>query len=191
MIDWLRRQPLHWEQLMVLITGQSGRATAGLTWSSNNMCHLLTRAAAGRLPPERLYIVPHAPDLASGSDEHDRSSRLEQQYRTLWFNTYANAELAGRMFEGYPRYRFLEPRSSVIDRTTEAVSELPAVSSAKDMFALVSRLRFVLEDPRQLISNCVADYVIDRLCECDCRPERVEIPGFTDVAYPAKSPAGR
>jgi hypothetical protein len=79
----------------------------------------------------------------------------------------------------------------VIDRTTEWVSELPAVASAQDMFALVSRLRFVLEDPRQLISNCVADFVIDRLCEHDGRPERVEIPGFSEAAYPGKSSTGR
>ena len=192
MIAWLRGRALDWERLMVLITGQSGRATAGLTWSSNNMCHLLARASNGRLAPARLYIVPHAPDLApTGGEEGDRWHRLEQQYRTLWFNTSVNAELAGRMFEGYPRYRFALPQAPVIDRTTEWVSELPAVASAQDMFALVSRLRFVLEDPRQLISNCVADFVIDRLCEHDGRPERVEIPGFSEAAYPGKSSTGR
>ena len=191
MILWLRGQALDWKRLMVLIAGQSGRATAGLTWSSNNMCYLLSRASEGRLAPERLYIVPRAPDLAlSGGDDGDRWRLLEQQYRTLWFNTYANVELAGRMFDGYPRYRFAPPRPQVVDRATEAVSELPAVSSAQDMFALVSRLRFVLEDPRQLISNGVADFIIDRLCAHDGRPERVEIPGFSDVAYPAKSTPG-
>ncbi len=188
MIVWLRGSALHWERLMVLVTGQSGRATAGLTWSSNNMCHLLARAGEGRLPAERVYIVPWAPDLMpASSGGRERWNRLEEEYRTLWFNTRANVELAGRMFAGYPRYRFVQPRGPVIDRTTEAVSELPRVSSAQDMFALVSRLRFVLEDPRQLISNCVADYVIDQLCEHDCRPELVEIPGFTGVAYSAIS----
>ena len=137
MIAWLRGRALDWERLMVLITGQSGRATAGLTWSSNNMCHLLARASNGRLAPARLYIVPHATDLApTGGEEGDRWHRLEQQYRTLWFNTSVNAELAGRMFEGYPRYRFALPQAPVIDRTTEWVSELPAVASAQDMFAL-------------------------------------------------------
>lgn len=189
MIGWLRRQALDWPNAMVLITGQSGRATAGLTWSSNNMCHLLMRASEGALPPARLYIVPHAPDLAlSGAGDEDRWRLIEQQYRALWFNTHANAALAGRMFEGYPRYRFAEPLRPAIDRSTKEVSELPAVSSADDLFALVSRLRFVLEDPRQLISNCVADFVIDQLCACDCRPERVEIPGFTKVDHRVSRP---
>lgn len=187
---WLRGQALDWKRLMVLIAGQPGRATAGLTWSSNNMCHLLTRASEGRLAPERLYIVPRAPDLALSGDDNDgdRWRQLEQRYRTLWFNTYANVELAGRMFEGYPPYRFATPRGQAVDRATEAVSELPAVASAQDMFALVSRLRFVLEDPRQLISNCVADVMIDQLFVHDSRLEKVEISGFSNVAYPAKSP---
>jgi len=36
------------------------------------------------------------------------------------------------MFEGYSRYRFALPQAPVIDRTTEWVSELPAVASAQD-----------------------------------------------------------
>jgi hypothetical protein len=127
MIVWLRGHALDWKRLMVLIAGQSGRATAGLTWSSNNMCYLLARASEGKLAPEQLYIVPRAPDLAlSGDNDGTRWRQLEQQYRTLWFNTYANVELAGRMFDGYPRYRVAPLRPQVVDRATEAVSELPA-----------------------------------------------------------------
>lgn len=187
MMSWLRGRNLNWERLMVL-TGQSGRATAGLTWSSNNMCHLLAGASEGKLRPERLYIAPHAANAVGADDnKSNRWNGMEQKFRTLWFNTHVNAELAGRMFEGYPRYDFAAPHSPVIGRETKTVNELPAVSSAQDMFAFVARLRFVLEDPRQLISNCVADYIIDRLCEHDCRPELVEIPGFSNVAYPAKA----
>jgi hypothetical protein len=186
MIPWLRSHVLDWERLMVLVTGQAGRATAGLTWSSNNLCHLLARAAEGRLAPERLYIMPHAPDIAASSGaEDDHWRQLEEQYRTLWFNTHVNVELAGRMFDGYPPYRFTPPQGQAVDRKTKAIHELPAVTSAKDMFALVSRLRFVLEDPRQLISNCVADFMIDQLCANDGRPDDVEIPGFSSIAYPA------
>jgi hypothetical protein len=191
MIPWLRRHVLDWERLMVLVTGQSGRPTAGLTWSSNNLCYLLTRAAEGRLAPERLYIMPHAPDIAASSGtEDDRWRQLEEEYRTLWFSTHVNAELAGRMFDGYPPYRFAPPQAQAVDRTTEAIHELPAVTSSKDMFALVSRLRFVLEDPRQLISNCVADFIIDQLCVNDGRPEDVEVPGFSDIAYPVATSSG-
>jgi uncharacterized protein DUF5624 len=40
-IRWLRTQNLDWDRLMVLIAGRSGRPTAGLTWATNNSCHLL------------------------------------------------------------------------------------------------------------------------------------------------------
>jgi len=43
-------------------------------------------------------------------------------------------------------------------------------------------LRRIMEDPQQLLSNCVADY-IDELRRCNYRPEDVQIPGFTNVEY--------
>ncbi len=191
MIPWLRNHVRDWERLMVLITGQSGRATAGLTWSSNNLCHLLARAAEGRLAPQRLYVMPHAPDIVPSSNgRDDHWSQLEEAYRTLWFNTNVNIELAGRMFDGYPPYQFRLQEPQTVGPTTRAIHELPAVTSAKDMFALVSRLRFVLEDPRQLISNCVSDFMIDQLCANGGRAEDVEIPGFSDIAYPAPNSSG-
>jgi hypothetical protein len=51
-------------------------------------------------------------------------------------------------------------------------------------------LRFVMEDPRQLLSNAVAQYVIDQLCENGLRPESVVIPGFTNVSYPVRANPG-
>ena len=50
----------------------------------------------------------------------------------------------------------------------------------------ITRLRFVMEDPRQLLSNCVAHFVIDQLCENGVRPELVVVPGFTNVVYPVR-----
>jgi hypothetical protein len=44
----------------------------------------------------------------------------------------------------------------------------------------------VMEDPAQLLANSVASYIVDQLCECGNRPEKVFIPGFTNVVYPAR-----
>ena len=38
------------------------------------------------------------------------------------------------------------------------VGELPAIAGPDDWFAMTSRLRVVLEDPRQLLSGAVTDY---------------------------------
>jgi len=54
-----------------------------------------------------------------------------------------------------------------------------------------ARLRFVTEDPAQLLSNAVASYIIDQLCADGTQPTDVFIPGFTNVAYPARRDAPR
>jgi hypothetical protein len=48
----------------------------------------------------------------------------------------------------------------------------------------VARLRRIMEDPSQLLSNCVADYIVDQLHSNGNQPQKVEIPGFTNVSYP-------
>jgi len=40
-----------------------------------------------------------------------------------------------------------------------------------------------VEDPQQLLSNCVADYVVDELRRNGNRPEAVPVPGFTNVSF--------
>jgi hypothetical protein len=60
---------------------------------------------------------------------------------------------------------------------------LPAIKSLGDHAACVARLRRIMEDPQQLLSNCVADYIIDELHRCNHQPEDVQIPGFTNVDY--------
>ncbi len=42
---------------------------------------------------------------------------------------------------------------------------MPVITSADDWFALTTRLRVVLEDPRQLLSGAVTDYVSAQLVE--------------------------
>jgi hypothetical protein len=63
---------------------------------------------------------------------------------------------------------------------------MPRLRSPDDRVTALTRLRFVMEDPTQLLSNSVAHFVIDQLCESGNRPERVVIPGFSNVTYPAR-----
>jgi len=46
-----------------------------------------------------------------------------------------------------------------------------------------ARLRFVMEDPAQLLSNAVASYIIDHLCANGNQPTDA------NVAYPARRDA--
>ena len=186
-IGWLRKQDFDWQRLMVIVSGRAGRVTAGLTWPTNSMCHLLWRASAERLPPERLYIAPHAPPLVL-ENLRDAASRtaLEAQFRQIWYSTRVTVEVGRAMFEGYPAFKPMINTAPVIDATTQSIGELPAMRSPDDRRTIMTRLRFVMEDPAQQLANSVAHYIIDQLCACDNRPQDVIVAGFTNVSYPRR-----
>ena len=190
-IGWLGDQAIDWERLMIIISGRAGRATAGLTWQTNSMCHLLWQASEHRLLPERLYIAPHAPSLAL-ENLRDNASRaeLEAQFRAIWFGSRVTVELGRAMFEGYPAFRQVIKDAPVVDQSTHTLGELPAVKSPGDRRAIMTRLRFVMEDPAQQLANATAHYIIDQLCACGNRPNKVMVPGFTNMIYPRR-PAKR
>jgi hypothetical protein len=183
---WLRDQDLDWGRAMVLIAGRQGRATAGVTWTTSSVATMILGAAGHRLPLERLYIAPHAPTFATpvGGDLSECVA-LEPELRAIWCSTRATVELGELMFAGHPRY---SPAGvhfpDVSDPTVTEVSEMPVVGSAADMRALVTRLRVVLEDPRQLLSGAVIDLAVQALAAADWDPTRVVVPGLTGVRYP-------
>jgi Domain of unknown function (DUF5624) len=187
-IRWMNEQISDWGRLMVMLSGRSGRPTAGLTWASNNMCHLLWKASGEQISPERLYIAPHAPSFVL-ADIHDDAQlqKLSREFREIWNNTRASVELARGMFEGFPAFEAtLRPAPTVDAAGRMVVNEMPPLRSPDDRFTAITRLRFVMEDPAQLLANSVASYIIDQLCECGNRPAEVTIPGFTNVSYPKR-----
>ena len=182
---WLRAQDFDWERMMVVISVRAGRTTAGVTWQTNNMCHLLWRASHQRLPAERVYIAPHAPSLVLEELRSDSGrAALESRYRQIWFSTRVSVEVGREMFAGYPAFRPPFHVAPTLDEHTDALGELPALRSLGDRRALVTRLRFVMEDPAQQLSNAVAHYILDQMDEDPIDPGAVFVPGFTDVPYP-------
>ena len=183
---WLRSRSIDWEQAMVLIAGRQGRATAGVTWTTSSVATMILGASGNRLPLERLYLAPHAPTFATPRDgDLSECVALEPELRGIWCSTRATVELGELMFAGHPRYSpagVLFP--DISDPTVTEVSEMPIVRSPDDMRALVTRLRVVLEDPRQLLSGAVIDLAVAALTEADWDPTKVVVPGLTGVRYP-------
>jgi hypothetical protein len=184
---WLRAQRLDWERMMVVISGRAGRTTAGLTWQTNSMCHLLWRASRERLSPERVYVAPHAPPLALETLRSDTErAALEAQYRQIWFSTRVTVEVGREMFQGYPAFQPTFNKPPTLDENTRSLSEMPAIRSLEDRRAFITRLRFVMEDPGQQLANAVAHYILDQMSEDSIDPGAVFVPGFTDIAYPRR-----
>lgn len=173
--NWLRAQALDWNRLMVLVSGRSGRPTAGVTWGSNNMCYLVWCASNRVLLPERVFIAPHAPSFSVAElPDAAGMAELERTYRDLWLNTRASIEVARALF----------PEQTPYDFDPAPPGGMPPITSIGDRDATTARLRRIMEDPTQLLSNCVADYIVDQLYSNGNQPQKVEIPGFTNVTFP-------
>ncbi|MBI2771969.1 MAG: DUF5624 domain-containing protein [Burkholderiales bacterium] len=186
-IRWLREQGLDWQRMMVIVSGRAGRPTAGLTWATNTMCHLLWQASGQKLAPDRLYLAAHAPTLALDDlKDETKCTALEFQFRKIWFSTRCTVEVGREMYKGFPSFTPMIKSGPVIDETTQTISEMPAVQSADDRRAVMTRLRFVMEDPMQQLANSVAPYIVDALCESNNRPAEVVVPGFTNIGYPRR-----
>jgi len=188
MIGWLRGQGIAWERLMVLISGKAGRPTAGVTWQTNSMCHLLWQASGQRLEPDRLYIAPHGPalDLAELSTA-EGAQDTEARFREIWFSSRASVEMGRLMFDGYPAYHRPISAPPLVDAQTMEASELPHIRSIDDRRAIVTRLRFVMEDPAQQLANAGSQFIVDQLCATGNDPRAVLVPGLDNIDYDTAS----
>jgi hypothetical protein len=173
---------------MVIIAGRAGRPTAGVTEESNSVAGIVRAASRGRMAGDRLFIAPHAPVFPpfDGTNLPEAAS-LETGYRQLWASLRATSDLGGQMFEGYPRFEARSAERARVDADSVSVPEKPAVAGPDDWFALSTRLRVVMEDPRQLLSGAVTDYASSQLIASANDPSAVIVPGLDNEPYPHTS----
>ncbi|MDX6420257.1 MAG: hypothetical protein QOG28_4877 [Trebonia sp.] len=187
LITWLDAVGIDWTRAMVIFAGQSGRPTAGVTQESHSVAGVVRAVSRGRLAPERVFMAPHAPvfppydPAAAGAS---RARDLEPGYRRLWAALRATSDLAGGMFEGYPRFAALSTERVTIGPGTASVHAKPALKGPDDWLALVTRLRVVMEDPTQLLSGAVTDYASSELVAHANDPSAVTVPGLDGEPYP-------
>lgn len=185
LITWFDRLDIDWSRAMVIIAGRAGRPTAGVTLESNSVAGMVHAAARGRLPDDRMYIAPHAPVFpAFDRTNLEAVAALEADYRRLWSSLRATTDLGEQMFSRYPRFRPASTERMGITRRTTSVHEKPAINAPDDWGAMVTRLRVVMEDPRQLLSGAVTDYASEQLIHHGNDPAAVTVPGLDGEPYP-------
>ncbi|WP_375395758.1 DUF5624 domain-containing protein, partial [uncultured Sphingomonas sp.] len=181
---WFGEHAVDWSRAMVLICGRQGRPTSGVTWTSNSVCQMILAASDRRLALDRLYIAPHAPPFKlTGPDDLTTARAAEPGLRRLWAYTRAIGDLGATMFDGYPRYAADSYVAPVLTEETTALSEMPQIGGPDDMRAMVTRMRLVLEDPRQLLSGCVVDYAAEQLRQTGNDVAQVVVPGLDGYDY--------
>jgi hypothetical protein len=194
LITWLGSAGIDWARAMVIIAGRAGRPTAGVTQESHSFAGVVRAVSRGRLAPERVFIAPHAPVFPphNPADNDTSPARdLEPGYRRLWAALHATSDLAGGMFEGYPRFAAPSAGQATIGTGTGTVHAKPALKGPDDWFALVTRLRVVMEDPTQLLSGAVTDYASTELVSHDNDPSAVTVPGLDGEPYPRREAVAR
>jgi hypothetical protein len=168
-LAFFEQHPIDWSRAMAVLAGGNGGPAAALTRCTNHFVDLLAFVSKGRLAPERTFLVPMTVDPGDPTLE----TTLRMQAATL----YGRSRLAAAMFPDYPRFAPAECPESTVTRATRSVSVAPRAASAEDLFAFVARLRFMMEDPTQLLSSTVAVYVLDQL-KAGIAPEAIAIPGL-------------
>jgi len=184
-IGWFDRHSIDWAKAMVVIVGRQGRPTAGVTLTTNAVAAMVLGASRHKLGLERIYIAPHAPPFnVSRPVNLDEIRAQEQAMRKLWWYTRAMSDLGPMMYQGYPG--FVPGRNSrpMLNADTTEVSEMPQIAGPDDWRAFNTRMRVIMEDPRQLLAGCVIDYAVDQLQAHGNRPENLVVPGLDATGYP-------
>jgi hypothetical protein len=94
------------------------------------------------------------------------------------------SDLGPMMYEGYPKFAPSAGSRPVLEADTTEVSEMPQIGGPDDWRAFNTRMRMILEDPRQLLAGCVIDYAVDLLQANGNQPEGLVVPGLDGVDYP-------
>jgi hypothetical protein len=187
LIGWLDAAGIDWARAMVIFAGQAGRPTSGVTQESHSVAGVVRAVSRGRLAPERAFIAPHAPVFPPydpADSDVGPAKAMEAGYRQLHAGLRATCALAGGMFAGYPRFAVAQAEPPAITQGAASVSAKPAISGPGDWFALVTRLRVVMEDPTQLLSGAVTDYASSELVAHGNDPSAVTVPGLDGEPYP-------
>jgi hypothetical protein len=184
-IGFFDRLDLEWERTMVMMVGRSGKPTGAVTRESHSIGVIIDIASRGRLPVPSLLIAPHA-SVFPPFDGTNLSAiaATEQEYREFWSQIVAMADLAAEMFSRYPAFVPQRATGVSLTRDIQTIESMPRIEGPDDWFALTTRLRMVLEDPRQALSAAVTDFAARQLVEHDNDPTAVTVPGLDGEAYP-------
>ena len=184
-IGWFDRHDIDWANAMVLIVGRQGRPTAGVTLTTNAVASMISGASRHQLGLERIYIAPHAPPFnVARPIDLDAIRAQEQPMRKLWWYTRAMSDLGPMMYEGYPKFVPSTNSRPRLRADTTEVGEMPQIDGPEDWRAFNTRMRLIMEDPRQLLAGCVIDYAVDQLQAHGNRPGDVVVPGLDGTSYP-------
>lgn len=174
-------QVLHWldqtitdtnsiSKTAVLLSGNGGRATAGLTAETNPSFLRLEAWAKskGHSLKNRIYIAPSGPAFTIPAPENFDWSAIEKKSRMMWWQTEIAVQLSDPMFKNYPSGEISNPVADLFKEADPSMSDF------------ITHLKFALGHATQELASSTSGYILHALLKNGTKPEGIRIPGLSE-----------
>ena len=182
----LSRLKLDWPHAMVLVSSRAGsNVSSGLTEGTNWLVLFLKAVSGFSLPDDRIKIVPYAEVRPSLSQAQLVPADLAYYVQRVWGPLYYRKVVSDQVFAGIPTIY-------LPDRPPLPGDYFVTPAGAIDQFMI--RMKHSLRDPREMLSNTVAFWMVRELANKNWDAGAVDIPGVTIgfpggvAGYPAVTP---
>ncbi len=163
-------------QLAVLISGSSGRASAGLSPETNPSYQRLEAWAnsKGYSIKNRMFIIPSGPSFSLQPSPSSAPANLinwpsvETSARNLWWQTQVAIHLSEPMFKNYPSKAETLTPSSVFKEPNPPLSEF------------ITHVKYALGNSTQELASCTSGFMLRQLLKNNNNPTGLWIPGLED-----------
>lgn len=185
--DGITKIKINWSQAMVIVRNVAGsNVSAGLTAGTNWMVPFLNALSNNQIPADRILITPYA--RVTSDAGQDPLSEVSYQYYaySVWSRIYNRSKISQAVFTGLETI-YLPGRP--------AIPGDYGYSKATDINDFMVRLKFSLQDPREMLSNTVGYWMAGEMLNKNWDSSKIEIPGLTSgfpkgiTAYPAENPS--
>ena len=182
----LSRLKLDWPHAMVLVSSRAGsNVSSGLTEGTNWLVLFLKAVSGFSLPDDRIKIVPYAEVRRSLGQAQLAPADLAYYVQRVWGPLYYRKVVSDQVFAGIPTIY-------LPDRPPLPGDYFVTPAGAIDQFMI--RMKHSLRDPREMLSNTVAFWMVRELANKNWDVGAVDIPGVTTgfpggvAGYPAVTP---
>lgn len=167
-------------EMVVMVAGSGGRATAGLTLETNSCCNRLEAWAnsKGHSLSNRIFLAPIAPQFTVTSPAPSCSATtatpsarpsaplgwpdISAKVLNMWWQTKVAVKLSAEMFPGFP------PQIPLDQNPQPPISEF------------ISHLRYALQNPTQELASCTSGFMLHALLKNGTDPNGIWIPGMNN-----------
>lgn len=182
----IKKLNLNWKEAKILIRFVAGtNYTAGVTTETNWLSYFLRAAAGDSFTKGRLYIAPYAEVKPTLGQETLSAEDYSYYADQVWGSINQSTQVSRMVFTSTP---------SIYVASRPPIPGDYEYSSAENIDDFAMRLKFVLGEPGEMLSNATAFWMAGELANKNWDPSKIAIPGLTTgfpkgiTSYPTSTP---